>query len=381
MTTISRSELYHEIWREPVRTVAERYNISDVALAKACRKYHIPVPPRGYWAKVRAGHRPGRPPLPQYASVEGQRIAFEADGRPELAVSQQAASLIEAEKREEATIHVADHLVDPHPHVLKVSKSLRVSKFARPEKAGMLTPQAKGRLDISVFPPTVDRALRIMDAVIKALELRGWPVEVDDDEAGRRSTSAVVLEERIFFFLEEKTARTNHVPTAEEKAEAKKYSWQHWPKWDFKPSGLLRLRIHDSDYLNVRSVWSDGDKQRLETLLNDFVIGLVRTAEAFKRQRVAHEEAQKRRREEEARRAEEQWKRHLDEQRARELARQVDALDKVARIRTYIERAREVKRVYLPLDELKIKTLDQWLEWVTDYANRIDPFAQRSDAE
>jgi len=30
--TYRRSELYEEVWKEPVRTVAKRYGVSDVAL-------------------------------------------------------------------------------------------------------------------------------------------------------------------------------------------------------------------------------------------------------------------------------------------------------------------------------------------------------------
>lgn len=32
-----------------------RYGPSDVGLVKICKKLGIPVPPRGYWAKVKAG--------------------------------------------------------------------------------------------------------------------------------------------------------------------------------------------------------------------------------------------------------------------------------------------------------------------------------------
>src|SRR4051794_9945076 len=59
-----RGELYEQVWTEPVRTVAKRYGISDVALAKVCRKLAVPVPGRGYWAEREAGKGPSRPPLP-----------------------------------------------------------------------------------------------------------------------------------------------------------------------------------------------------------------------------------------------------------------------------------------------------------------------------
>lgn len=60
-----REVIYKEIWSEPIQHVAKRYHISDVGLAKVCRKLNIPRPGRGYWAIKAAGkHVPRRPPLP-----------------------------------------------------------------------------------------------------------------------------------------------------------------------------------------------------------------------------------------------------------------------------------------------------------------------------
>jgi len=41
-----REKLYQEVWEEPVLVVAKRYGVSDVALAKACRRLAVPLPPR-----------------------------------------------------------------------------------------------------------------------------------------------------------------------------------------------------------------------------------------------------------------------------------------------------------------------------------------------
>lgn len=51
----TRRELYDLVWAQPMRTVAASIGISDVALAKHCRKADIPVPSRGYWARKQAG--------------------------------------------------------------------------------------------------------------------------------------------------------------------------------------------------------------------------------------------------------------------------------------------------------------------------------------
>jgi hypothetical protein len=39
----NRDELYEEVWATPMQTLAKKYGISDVGLAKICRKLVIPV--------------------------------------------------------------------------------------------------------------------------------------------------------------------------------------------------------------------------------------------------------------------------------------------------------------------------------------------------
>jgi len=59
-----RAVLYEQVWSLPVHDVAKSYGISGVRLGKVCRKLHVPVPPRGYWAQVRNGRTARKPPLP-----------------------------------------------------------------------------------------------------------------------------------------------------------------------------------------------------------------------------------------------------------------------------------------------------------------------------
>jgi hypothetical protein len=61
----NREVLYEEVWARPMQTLAAKYGISDVGLAKACRKLRVPLPGRGYWAKKAVGKKlPKRPDLP-----------------------------------------------------------------------------------------------------------------------------------------------------------------------------------------------------------------------------------------------------------------------------------------------------------------------------
>jgi hypothetical protein len=65
LSRYNREQLYDEVWSEPVLTVARKYGLSDVGLAKVCKNLSIPSPGLGYWAKKAAGKYVGtRPPLP-----------------------------------------------------------------------------------------------------------------------------------------------------------------------------------------------------------------------------------------------------------------------------------------------------------------------------
>src|ERR1700733_7637491 len=61
---LSREDLYELVWSKPLSELAKDFGISDVGLAKRCRKLGIPVPGRGYWARFDAGQKPYQPKLP-----------------------------------------------------------------------------------------------------------------------------------------------------------------------------------------------------------------------------------------------------------------------------------------------------------------------------
>ena len=60
---ISRQELFEQVWSQPRTKLAKMFGVSDVAIAKVCRKHDIPLPGLGYWAKAAAGKAPPRPKL------------------------------------------------------------------------------------------------------------------------------------------------------------------------------------------------------------------------------------------------------------------------------------------------------------------------------
>ena len=73
---LDREVLFHRVWTTPVGRLAEDWGISGVTLAKACRRLQIPVPPRGYWAKLKAGAPTRRPKLPTLPPGEAEEIVL-----------------------------------------------------------------------------------------------------------------------------------------------------------------------------------------------------------------------------------------------------------------------------------------------------------------
>jgi len=77
---LSRIELYELVWSEPMRSLARKFNVSDVRLGKICRQEDIPLPGVGYWAKRAAGKSVMLPPMPRRALGQSDLVAGIAVG-------------------------------------------------------------------------------------------------------------------------------------------------------------------------------------------------------------------------------------------------------------------------------------------------------------
>ena len=53
--TLSRQQLYDEIWQVSVAGVARKYNLNYSKLIAKCREADIPFPSSGYWTKKNMG--------------------------------------------------------------------------------------------------------------------------------------------------------------------------------------------------------------------------------------------------------------------------------------------------------------------------------------
>src|SRR5690606_38563650 len=77
---MTRQELFELVWSEPVSRAAERFRVSGTWLRRVCLEEDVPIPPRGHWARVRAGQEVRRPRLPKPAQADASvRIRLGAE--------------------------------------------------------------------------------------------------------------------------------------------------------------------------------------------------------------------------------------------------------------------------------------------------------------
>ena len=128
MVKYSRQALYEEVWSEPVTKVAKRYEVSDVAIRKICAKLRVPLPPRGYWARLAAG-RPGRrPALPKFdgpAEIVRHRAVRDEVGPEKQEEPPHLVARREFEALPENRILVAEQLEEPHRLVRATRAAMR----------------------------------------------------------------------------------------------------------------------------------------------------------------------------------------------------------------------------------------------------------------
>ena len=138
---INRSELYDQVWKIPLSRLAREYQISDVGLAKICRKLNVPRPPRGYWTKVEFGKSVRRPPLPRISNEEPSEYIHHPYIKPETMAGGDRAAIKRISFERE--IKVSKRLYSPHALVRETKAAL---KNLRPDEYGMLS-HGNGKLN------------------------------------------------------------------------------------------------------------------------------------------------------------------------------------------------------------------------------------------
>ena len=156
------------MWAEPVLKAAERYGVSGSFLARICTDLRVPRPERGHWAKLAAGKKITKPPLPPIRPGDYMSWSPGAGlSRPQLPVQAPDPAAIRTARRRKDR---------PPEHDLLVGASAAFKKSWKESRTGHLRPM-RGRLpDIVVSETQLEQAITLANELFLSLEDRGHQV-------------------------------------------------------------------------------------------------------------------------------------------------------------------------------------------------------------
>lgn len=315
--TVTRRELYEQVWSIPMSTLCHQYNLSDNGLRKICRQFEIPTPTVGHWAKLQHGKRSRKKVLKKVDWIGDDEPALILRGEPRVPnPDDPVAKAAKFEKTRENRIVVPSSLCEPLPITERTQRSLLNAKA---DEHGLTRPKAKKCLNIAVTNENIERALIVADTLLKSLQRRGFADKAPTNFAN--DAEFTIDGETFYFAISEELDRRERKPTPEESQEAEDWPWLADKKYyEVVTSGRLALEILGGPGEYCQRRWRDTKKRSIESCLNAFISGCHRVAEANK---IAREKQAQQERE-----MEEYWrKRQIEERRRLEEAARTTRLE------------------------------------------------------
>jgi hypothetical protein len=386
ITVEEREKLYNEIWSEPVTVVAKRYGISDVGLRKHCIRYGIPLPYRGYWARVKNGQKLSKTPLPPVTGslkneIRNYLIKYKKPIKQmtdqELKNEEELSLLTEETKifiRDACSkIQVPSQLRNPHYLITEHKEESFYRK--NPEKREKnhsktnYSVRINGRytvinamLPIFVSPSNINRAYRILNTIINALEDMESYANVGYEFDSNKDTGSFQVMHTTFRF-----------ELTEEMRKKRKNDDEH-------PTHLVLSLVPETWFgrrTGNKIEYKDQSAVPLESQLGKIIYDMFVVANQFRCLNSLDEREYERQKEEKER------QRRLEEIRNGELA-EVKLLeqaasdwDKAEKIRRFTD---AMERKIAEVDGAgKKETLLKWLRWARDKADWLDPLTAKED--
>lgn len=383
MVEITREQLYALVWSAPATKVAQEIGISGPGLAKACRKHHIPVPERGYWARVAAGKKVTKRLLPPRglgmsatvwigAGRFDNRIP-EADldpDRPPPPPPEFPESMDSVRTRVTKLVGRVRPVRALEDAVPAVRLYLAADDERRRKVAGSKYYWESPKFESS----TEQRRLRILNSLFLASMRLGYPGSISGPEA--RQLSIRVGEQHVAFTLE---------PVRQ--TAARRSGRGRPPKHPTR----LQLSISRREYPGgAIKEWADTTGATLEGRLSEILAEILVTGEQFQRDHEAYRHRwtlEKREREvQERRQRAEALERQLiarieaaKQARMSRVLKDVDAWRRARDIRAYVA---AVEAAYADLNPEGSEGSDPpkiaaWAAWARSVADSVDPIAER----
>jgi hypothetical protein len=230
-------------------------------------------------------------------------------------------------------------------------------------------------LSLTASFATLDRALAILDAIVKALVKQGFRFEQatsnDHNPQHRRLAGSLILKDSEYLSFRMREGYTRRERSTKELLEAERRK-QYVTKHEYSPNGRLVLELRGQEY-RVGETFRDGTKEKLEVQLGRIVATIVDAVPRQKHLRAARE------RTELAHRAAEH-QRWLEQERVR------SEMERIETLLAESERARQFRILRCYLSRLERTVLRdgvlsegqaKWLSESRALLDAYDPTAER----
>lgn len=383
----SRKEFFDLMWSKPIKDIAPTFEMSDVGLAKICRANGIPLPGRGYWAKLQAGKAVPAAQLPPRGLGMSETIRVghdrwqERDETDERLMAEEIPPAPDFPESLESLTKRVTKLVGKVAYVRDLNRThgaiarLLADDAKRIEKLKAMTYPSSWDQPYFVSPYERQR-LKLVNSIFLALaklDMVGSVQGRNPSEFSIRVVGGTTL-----------TFRLDAPKTKQQREDWRQTSDARRPTTD-----PLQLSIHSqSERLGgMRIVWDDSRQVPIEDALQEIVIALVvaiemqiRTVElqhhAWRVEHKAKLIEDARKRDEEAKRKERLRQQRLERARIEHLLDDAMSWRLANDLRTYIhavQTANKTRSEPLPDDEM-----EQWAVWALAQVERIDPIQSRS---
>ncbi|UOQ84656.1 hypothetical protein [Gracilibacillus salinarum] len=372
VTQDEREQLYDEVWSQPISVVAENYCISDTTLRKHLKRLIIPIPTRGYWTKVNNGEEVSKTKLPGVTKalrkhVRNYVIKYRTDLEnigEDVVSSKEELHLLRDESKKFikdkcSNLKVSNQLRNPHSLISDHKEEINYRKKRDRELSKsynkVIPPKGfrdnEATLSINVSSSSINRAYRILDTIIKALdEMEGYTrAEIKE---GKDTSYFAVMYTIFYFELKEKDNKLILTLVADNWLSYTNRSRQEMAFQDLKDKPL--------------------EEQIGDIIYQIFVVGNRLYAEYKLEELVQEREWEEQKRE---RRLEQLRKDELEE--VKELTQAVSDWDKAKKIREFADDL-ELKIHKVKDEEQKVRLI-RWLKWARDKADWIDPLVEKED--
>jgi hypothetical protein len=194
---LTRRELHNLVWSKPMLRIAEEFGVTGTGLAKICARHRVPTPPRGYWAKLQHGKSVRKAAFVELKDARLDKLVIRAGvwhlPKPALDVvreakARQARQVSPGSKTTGAAQPApGEPTVELHLTLALTAKALRNGK---PDAYGAIHATNEGTAGAVVGAASVERALAILDALVRCLERRGFTPVMAGSGTAIRSTGA-----------------------------------------------------------------------------------------------------------------------------------------------------------------------------------------------